>query len=70
MSDAAEKKIAELEQMLRASNEMLALVLNEVGPVEIDKNNRKPVPPGAQIMVDIDGESNTVTISLVAADEQ
>jgi hypothetical protein len=66
MTEAMEKKIADLEKELSARDEMLALVLNETGPVTIDRQNRKPLHPNSQIMVDINSEAQTVTISLVA----
>lgn len=42
MSEAAEKKIADLEQELRVAQELLFLVLDEVGePVVIDSDEAK-----------------------------
>lgn len=59
----------ELEKNLAQTSEILAMVLNEVGPVTIKKNDRKPIPEGAMIEVDINGEDQSVTISLGVPNE-
>lgn len=56
--------IKDMEKQLIATSEILALVLHETGPVEIDKEARSKIPEGAGIVVDIDKETNKVTISL------
>lgn len=59
----------ELEKNLAQTSEILAMVLNEVGPVTIRKNDRKPIPEGAMIEVDINNEDQSVTISLGVPNE-
>lgn len=69
-ADAAAQQIqaslAEAAQRVLVAEEMLALVLNETGPVEISKNDRKPLPADVQIAVDVDSEREVITISLVS----
>lgn len=72
MSDAAEKRIAELERELRGVQEMLALVLLEVAePVTVSKEvMRRGLPKGAQIMIDDHMEEDVFVFALVVPDEQ
>lgn len=66
MSEAAEKRIAELERELRGVQEMLALVLNEVAePVVVSKATmRSGLPDGAQIKIDDHIEEDAFVFSL------
>ena len=72
MSEAAEKRIAELERELRGTQEMLALVLNEVAePVTVPKETmRKGLPDGTQIRIDDHLEENAFVFSLEVPVEQ
>ena len=69
---SAEEGAKQIQNSLEDANkrvliaeEMLALVLNETGPVEIDRKSRKALPADVQIAVDVNHETETVTISLV-----
>ena len=72
MSEAAEKRIAELERELRGTQEMLALVLLEVGePVTVSKSMmRNGIPAGAAINIDDHQEEDAFVFSVVAPSEQ
>lgn len=72
MSEAAEKRIAELERELRGVQEMLALVLNEVAePVVVAKSTmREGLPNGAQIKIDDHIEEDAFVFSLEVPVEQ
>lgn len=66
MSEASDKRIAELERELRGVQEMLALVLNEVAePVVVTKKQmREGLPDGAQIRIDDHVEEEAFVFSL------
>jgi hypothetical protein len=66
MSEAAEKRVAELERELRGVQEMLAFVLYEVAePVTVSKTTMKTgLPDGASIRIDDHIEEDAFVFSL------
>lgn len=71
MNDAADKRVAELERELRGIQEMLALVLLEVGePVVVSKATmREGLPKGSEIMIEDNVAEDSFVFSLVAPRE-
>ena len=71
-SDTADHKIADLERELRGTQEMLALVLLEVGePVTVSKAMmRGGIPQGAAINIDDHQEEDAFVFSVVVPSEQ
>ncbi len=69
MSDAADKRIAELERELRGTQEMLAFILKEVGkPVVLKKATvNAGLPDNAQIQVDDNQVLDAFVFSIVEA---
>lgn len=66
-SDTADKKIADLERELLGTQEMLALVLAQIGePVLVTKETvARGLNPGVQIQIDDDAQKEAFVFSLV-----
>jgi len=72
MSEAAEQKIAELEQSKRVAEELLFLVLDHVGePVVLDiEESKKEMKADRMIDLQLDAEAGTWTLQVVTISEQ